>query len=97
MFEHRVKDPQAVADWHGLLLRDRQFANRVKRGEIRANLAGAQSLTASEGSAGGYFVPYGYDDRQNVLMAKYALTTLYCPRIARSLKLVAATQWRRQW
>ncbi len=79
MFQHRVKDPQAVADWHGLLLRDRQFANRVKRGEIRANLAGAQSLTASEGSAGGYFVPYGYDDRQNVLMAKYAVDDIVLP------------------
>jgi HK97 family phage major capsid protein len=79
MWAHRIKDERTVAEYHAMLADAREFQRSIARKEIRANEAGTQTLTYTEGPAGGYFVPFGYDTRQDVLMSKFALDQIVDP------------------
>lgn len=75
----RITNPIAVAEWRSMVEDAKEFQRMVARGEVRANEAGTQSITAPSGSVGGFLVPFGYDDRQDVLMSKYNLDAIVMP------------------
>jgi HK97 family phage major capsid protein len=57
-------DEEASREWRSFLKGEPVRPTRVPPDtEVRANEAGTQSLTATQGPAGGYFVPFGIHDR----------------------------------
>jgi HK97 family phage major capsid protein len=98
VWSHRVRDPQAVADWRAILApvfenenvvkaalmrssNSREAGQELKRlqAEVRANAAGTQSITYTDGAQGGFAVPFGFDTRQDVLMSKYNMDAIVMP------------------
>lgn len=66
----KVKNPRAVREWK----------NFLAKGEMRdTNLAGSQTISYTEGGSGGYLIPYGFDERQDVLMSQYSYDAIVRP------------------
>jgi HK97 family phage major capsid protein len=83
----RVTNPRAVAEWRSMVSDSVRYKRMVAEGEIRVNEAGTQSISYSDPigtslgqpGAGGAFVPFGFDERQDVLMSKYNLDAIVMP------------------
>jgi len=65
-------DVEIEAEWRKFAKGEEvRLTSRPPDREIRANLAGQQSITATQGQAGGYFVPPGMHSRAFETMQQY--------------------------
>jgi len=65
-------DAETAQEWRSFMLGEPVRPTRIPSDvEVRANEAGTQSITATQGPAGGYFVPFGIHDRAFESMKQY--------------------------